>query len=188
MTCTRPPSSTLDSLEGLGTEPLSAAARARRDALRSDIDAAVRARGTQRVAVRTVATALLVICATTIGVVAHRGSPPASDPIGPPPTLGPSNHIARGNHPLGTPASKDSTSHLSQPPMRPAAVLVGYVADDPTVLERFGTTQTAAGVIELDDRALLDELRAIGLPAGLVQTQDHTRLAFHHTRPADPVP
>ncbi|MDQ7014064.1 MAG: hypothetical protein Q9O74_09240 [Planctomycetota bacterium] len=178
----------IDSLDGLGSDLLSPAARARRDALRPDVEAVVRARGIRRVVVRSVAAVVLLTSATTLAVVANRGTPPLSTPQGTPANPGPSSPLAQGDqlpHPAASP-NNTPTPTLS-PTMSPAVrspTLVGYVVDDPSVLDRFAASDTPSRVTTLDDRELLEELRAAGLPAGLIRTNGRTRLAFHNARPA----
>ncbi len=182
--------SRIDSLDGLGTDLLSSTARARRDELRPELEAAVRTRGTRRVVVRrvvvrSVAAVVLLTSATTLAVVAGRGTPPAFTPQNPPTALGPSNPAADGNRHTDASAHREGMSRPA--PYRPAS-LVGYVVDDPSVLDRYAAADTPSRVTTLDDGALLDELREAGLPAGLIRTNGRTRLAFHNTRPQPDTP
>ncbi len=178
----------IDSLDGLGSDLLSPAARARRDALRSDVEAVVRARGSRRVVVRSLAAVVLLTSATTLAVVAGRGTPPLSSPQGTPINHGPSSPLAQGDqHPHPAASPNNTPTPTISPTISPAVrstTLVGYVVDDPSVLDRFAASHSASRVTRLDDRQLLDELRAAGLPAGLIRTNGRTRLAFHNARPA----
>jgi|GEM_PF-3248367 len=185
-TSTRQP---LRTLHGLHPEPLSQAARSSRAAMRAELDAAVRARGTRRVVARSAAALVLIATVAALGVVtAQSGTQTGSRsarPIAAGPTPSPAPDPARS--PARTPA--DPSPVLAQdsmaqdaPPVR--TTLVGYIADDPSVLERFGAGETPSKAITLDDRSLLVELRSFGLDAGLIRTEGTARLAFHH-RPSD---
>lgn len=186
---TTPTRQPLRTLHRLPPEPLSQAARSSRAAMRAELDAAVRARGTRRVVARSAAALVLIATVAALGVVTaqtgtqsgSRGARPiAAEPT---PSLAPDH----ARSPARTPAdpapvlAQDSLAE-NAPPVR--TTLVGYIADDPSVLERFGAAETPSKAITLDDRSLLVELRSFGLDAGLIRTEGTARLAFHH-RPSD---
>lgn len=181
----------LHSLHGLPPEPLSQAARSSRAAMRAELDAAVRARGTRRVVARAAAAVLLVASVAALGVVTAQSGPRfgshGTRPIASGPTQinEPATSITPGVGDLSPAPSLALDS--AAPPAR--GTIVGYIADDPSVLERFGAAATPSRAISLDDRSLLAELRSVGLDAGLVRTEGHARLAFHHqpTDATDPV-
>ena len=66
------------------------------------------------------------------------------------------------------------TEVLNPPPPR-----VVYVANDPRALDRFAAPPTATRVQRLTDEQLLAELDALGMPAGIIRTEQRVRLAFH---------
>ncbi|MFG0241588.1 MAG: hypothetical protein ACF8R9_02255 [Phycisphaerales bacterium JB054] len=186
---TTPARRPLRTLHGLPPEPLSQAARSSRAAMRAELDAAVRARGTRRVVARSAAALVLIATVAALGVVtAQRGTQTGSRgarPIAAGPTPSPALDPARTSAPADpAPAPSLAMDSLAEnaPPVR--TTLVGYIADDPSVLERFGATETPSRAITLDDRSLLVELRSFGLDAGLIRTEGTARLAFHH-RPSD---
>ncbi|MFG0259403.1 MAG: hypothetical protein ACF8LK_03540, partial [Phycisphaerales bacterium JB041] len=72
------------SLHGLAPEPLSQAARSGRAAMRADLDAAVRARGHRRVALRATGTAALLAAAVVLAVVVSAPAPSPARPDGQP--------------------------------------------------------------------------------------------------------
>lgn len=188
---TQPARQPLHSLHGLPPEPLSQAARSSRAAMRAELDAAVRARGARCVVTRAAAAVLLVASVAVLGVVTAQSGPQSGShgarPIasGPTPTDEPATAITPGGGDL-SPAPSLALGEAATPAR---GTMVGYIADDPSVLERFGAAATPSRAISLDDRSLLAELRSVGLDAGLVRTEGHARLAFHHqpTDATDPV-
>lgn len=185
------PRQPLQSLHGLPPEPLSQAARSSRAAMRHDLDAAVRARGTRRVVARSAAALVLIATVATLGVVAaqpgSRTGSRGAQPIAarPTPTLDPAT-MTTPESPIPSRTLAADTAGGPVPAVRTA--LVGYIADDPSVLERFAAAPNPSRTITLDDRTLLAELRNFGLDAGLVRTEERTRLAFHHQPSAAPDP
>lgn len=187
---TQPARQPLHSLHGLPPEPLSQAARSSRAAMRAELDAAVRARGARCVVTRAAAAVLLVASVAALGVVTAQHGPRSGGHGARPIASGPahSDEPATAIRPAAKDLSPGPTLALDEAATPVRSTLVGYIADDPSVLERFGAAATPSRAITLDDRSLLAELRSVGLDAGLVRTEGHARLAFHHPRPLAPDP
>jgi hypothetical protein len=129
------------------------------------------------VALRSAAALVLLVSVAALVVVASRRGAPANPPGTP---------TIASDHLQPAPAPDESREVAADSPRPRRTTLVGYIANDPTILERCAASPTISRVQMLDDRELLAELRAAGLAAGLIRTETTTRLAFHH--PPDPAP
>jgi hypothetical protein len=163
-------------------ERLSATGEARRETMRDSLELAVRSRGRRRLAVR----GGLVACglAFVAGAVVTAGRPaagPGAGPIDP----GVSESIAVDVRP--EPRLEES-KEATVPPTSPGNTrLVAYVTNDAGIVDRLAVNQRSSRVEMLDDHELLAQLRAAGLPAGLVRRDERLSLAFHNApRPVWP--
>ena len=55
-----------------------------------------------------------------------------------------------------------------------------YVVNDPDILARWAPPPRPSRIEMLDDDELLAELRAAGLPAGIIRRENTTTIAFHN--------
>ncbi|VAX39971.1 hypothetical protein MNBD_PLANCTO03-1406, partial [hydrothermal vent metagenome] len=58
--------------------------------------------------------------------------------------------------------------------------LVTYVTNDPDILARWAAPTRPSRVEMLDDEELLAQLRAAGLPAGIIRRENTITIAFHN--------
>lgn len=169
----------LDELDGL-RESLSPTGADRRRALLGTLNGAVRSRGRRRLAIRGgLAACGLVVVAGAV-VLASRPTPePTASPLD---TPGLESPIATA----GAPRHAETPPDLAPPPAPVVPRLVAYVVNDATVVDRLSALPGASRVEILDDAGLLAELRAAGLPAGLVRREEGLTLAFHRAPSSPP--
>jgi hypothetical protein len=67
-------------------------------------------------------------------------------------------------------------------PPAPPGVRTVRVANDPGVVERLRAAEAPTRVFWLSDEEVLADLRALGMPAGIVRTGERTRVAFHRAK------
>ncbi len=157
-------------------EPLSRPGQARRKAMLAPLEGAVRSRGRRRLAVRggVAACGLLLV----VGAVVFVSRPNAGAASGTLDAQRPDTPIAStGNRELHTdpaPTGNDTPAHPEAPR------LVAYVVNDPGIVARWAATTKPSRVEMLDDAGLLAQLRAAGLPAGIIRRDDTLTLAFHN--------
>jgi hypothetical protein len=78
---------------------------------------------------------------------------------------------------LAMPARRPATHlpRVAQTPKPAADASIEIIRTDPSILERFAARPTSRAIL-LDDEALLDELVAMGRPAGLIRSGDRVWL------------
>lgn len=165
----------LDALVKAG-EPLSCDGQARRKAMLGSLEGAVRARGRQRLAAR----GGLAVCGLllVVGAVVFASWPNTGPASGPHDMASPDTPMASiGNEELHTDPAPDTHIAATNPA---APRLVVYVVNDPGIVARWAATPKPSRVEMLDDAGLLAELRAAGLPAGMIRRNDTLTLAFHN--------
>ncbi len=145
---------------------------ARKQAMLAQLEPAVRRRGRRRTARRLgLAATPLALLAVAWLLITSRTTPPI--PVSPP-------AIARTDPSETTTAPRpDRTEPAPTEVLNPPPPRVVYVANDPRALDRFAAPPTATRVQRLTDEQLLAELDALGMPAGIIRTEQRVRLAFH---------
>jgi hypothetical protein len=72
---------------------------------------------------------------------------------------------------------RGALAHATEPRL-PAGRLVGYVTNDSSAATRYAVESAPVSVEVIDDGQLLDVLRDVGMPAGIVRTHERVALAF----------
>ena len=127
--------------------PLSDAGRARREAMLGELITQMQRLHRRRRVERTAAaSACLVALLIGLSLLAM-------------PARGPATHLPR----------------VAETPKPAADASIEIVRTDPSVLQRFAARTTSRAIL-LDDEALLDELAAMGRPAGLIRSGDRVWL------------
>lgn len=160
---------------------LSTEGLARKRAMLDDLQATVRRRGHRRTAARAAAGVASVALVVTGAVVAARsgGTAPTHTTPTPAPTIAhnePTPETHNPSAPSPTPAADDTPT--------PTTPRILYVRNDPTALERYAAPKVPTRVELLTDSELLAALKANGMPAGMIKTDNRVRLAFHNVPPA----